>query len=161
VIVEHGRPAEGLPDLDQIEIFRSFLTAHAQITRTLDEELIAEHQLSLADFDVFVQLAERPGRSARMTELAEALLISRSGATRLIERLEKEGMVTRGRANGDGRGVSATLTDQGLRRFREASATHLRGIQRHFLTQLSAVEMVAIGQVCQQLIHRPRDEGPA
>lgn len=151
-----AQPTE-LPSLDKVEIFRGFLTAHAQITRKLDEELVAEHQLSLADFDVFVQLAERPGRSARMTELADALLLSRSGATRLIERLEREGMVTRTKANGDGRGVIATLTEQGLRRFRDASTTHLRGIQQHFLTHLSPVELVATAQVCQQLIQKPRD----
>ena len=144
--------APALPDLDQVEIFRSFLIAHARITRKLDEELITEHNLSLADFDVFVQLAERPGRCARMAELADALLLSRSGATRLIERLEREGMVTRSRANGDGRGVTATLTEQGLRRFREASTTHLRGIQEHFLSQLSPIELVAAGQLCQQLV---------
>ena len=147
-----------MPSLDKVEIFRSFLIAHNRITRKLDEELTAEHDLSLADFDVFVQLAERPGRCARMAELADALLLSRSGATRLIERLEREGMVTRGRANGDGRGVTATLTEQGYRRFREASTTHLRGIQEHFVAHLSPVELVATGQVCQQLVRSTETE---
>ena len=75
--------------------WRRFLRAHALVTRRLENDLMAEHQLPLACYDVLVQLVEAPDRRLRMTELAERVLLSRSGLTRLVDRLEREGLVRR------------------------------------------------------------------
>jgi DNA-binding MarR family transcriptional regulator len=139
------------PDRAEIEVFRSFLTAHSRITKKLEAALLAEHQMSLAAFDVFAQLHESPGRCLRMTELSDAVLLSRSGVTRLVERLEQEGLVQRGRATSDGRGVTATLTELGLTRFHAAVVTQLRGIKEHFVSRLTTVELAALGLVCAEL----------
>ncbi|MBA3907867.1 MAG: MarR family transcriptional regulator, partial [Pseudonocardiales bacterium] len=87
--------ARARPTRDELASWRAFLRAHAVITRTLEAELLAEQDLSLAAYDVLVQLAEAPAHRLRMTELAERVLLSRSGVTRLVDRLEKLGLVAR------------------------------------------------------------------
>ena len=117
--------ARSAPTQDQLSAWRSFLRAHATVIRVLESELVAEQDLSLAAYDVLVQLAEAPERRLRMTELADAVLLSRSGVTRLVDRMESAGLVSRNRVASDGRGIAAQLTDAGLSRLRVASRTHL------------------------------------
>lgn len=132
-------------------MWRSFLRAHARVTRVLETELIAEQRLSLAAYDVLVQLAELPDFRLRMTELADAILLSRSGVTRLVERLERAGLVSRERADGDGRGVVAVLTPVGLERLRAASGTHLSGVARYFAEGFCDGELEQFGRTCDRL----------
>lgn len=139
------------PTPDQLTAWRSFLKAHARITRALEVELEAQQKLSLASYDVLVQLAEAPKRRLRMTELADAVLLSRSGVTRLVDRLEKAGMVTRGPVESDGRGVAAHLTEAGLMRLRVASRTHLSGIARHFAGKLVEDDLAALDRISRRL----------
>ena len=73
---------------DELTAWRTFLRAHATVVRRLEQELVAEHDLPLASYDVLVQLSEAPDRRLRMTELADAVLLSRSGLTRLADRLQ-------------------------------------------------------------------------
>jgi DNA-binding MarR family transcriptional regulator len=136
---------------EQLGAWRAFLRAHASITRALEAELLAEQELSLASYDVLVQLAEAPDRRLRMTELADAVLLSRSGVTRLVDRLEKGGLVARCRVESDGRGVAARLTDAGLNRLRTASRTHLRGIARHFVNRLDAADLRELERISRLL----------
>jgi DNA-binding MarR family transcriptional regulator len=132
--------------------WRAFLRAHATITRALETELEAEQDLSLAAYDVLVQLAEAPTRKLRMTELAEAVLLSRSGVTRLVDRLERAGLVRRTPVEGDGRGVAAALTPAGLDRLRIAARTHLRGVTMHYARRLSPDDQAAMERICSKLI---------
>ena len=125
-----------MPTREQLASWRSFLRAHALVIRALETELVVEQQLSLAAYDVLVQLVEAPGHRLRMTELADAVLLSRSGVTRLVDRLERAGLVSRCRVAGDGRGVAAQLTEAGVNRLRTASRTHLTGVMRHFVDPL-------------------------
>ncbi len=140
------------PTRDQVEAWRSFLRAHATITRVLEAELDDEQDLSLAAYDVLVQLAEAPGRRLRMTELADAVLLSRSGVTRLVDRMEKAGLVTRAPVEGDGRGVAATITDAGVDRLRVASRTHLAGVQRHFVARLPPEDLMTLERISRLLV---------
>jgi DNA-binding MarR family transcriptional regulator len=117
--------------------WRSFLRAHARLTRRLDEELRAAHQVSLAEYDALLQLASAPGRRLRMSVLADRVLLSRSGITRLVDRLVADGMVERSACTTDARGAEATLTRRGLERLRSASQTHLDGVRRYFLDVVS------------------------
>lgn len=98
--------------------------------------MLSAENLSLAAYDVLVQLIEAPDHRLRMTELAEALLLSRSGVTRLVDRLQKAGLVSRCPVEGDGRGVAAQLTEAGRNRLRVAARTHLPGVMRHFVEPL-------------------------
>jgi DNA-binding MarR family transcriptional regulator len=141
-----------VPDRDQLSAWRSFLRAHATITRTLEAELVADQDLSLAAYDVLVQLAEAPQRRLRMTELAEAVLLSRSGVTRLVDRMERAGLVSRCPVESDGRGVAAQLTEAGLSRLRVASGPHLAGVVRHFVSHLDADDLAALERITRRLV---------
>lgn len=140
-----------LPTRTELGAWRSFLRAHARITRILEAELIAEQRLSLAAYDVLVTLAESPRYRLRMTELADAVLLSRSGVTRLVDRLERASLVSRERADGDGRGIVAVLSDQGVERLRTASGTHLEGVVRHFAESFPDGELESFGRTCDRL----------
>ena len=115
----------------ELVAWRTFLRAHATIVRRLESELVAEHDLPLASYDVLVQLSEAPERRLRMTELAERVLLSRSGLTRLVDRLVRDGLVERQACPEDARGTLAVLTDRGLERLRGAWPTHVRGVAEH------------------------------
>jgi len=129
------------PDDPRLDAWRAFLEAHARVSRRLDEELRAEHGLSLAEYDALLQLARSPGRRLRMNVLADRVILSRSGITRLIDRLEAGGLVERAACASDARGAEAVLSRTGLARLRAASRTHLRGIEEHFLAGLGPDEL--------------------
>lgn len=145
-----GSPARR-PNPTELTAWRSFLRAHAAVTRALERELVTEQRLSLAAYDVLVQLAEAPSRMLRMTDLADAVLLSRSGVTRLVDRLERAGLVARQRTSEDGRGVVAVLTEKGLGRLRTAAVTHLDGVVRHFVARLDGAELEQLGAISARL----------
>jgi len=144
-----------LPTGKELDAWRSFLRAHARLVRVLETELVAEHPISLGAYDVLVQLAEAPERRLRMAELADAVLLSRSGVTRLVDRLEVAGMVTRERFDGDGRGIVAVLTTKGVDTLRSAARTHLAGVVRHFVDHMDANELATFGEMCGRLAVDP------
>jgi DNA-binding MarR family transcriptional regulator len=111
--------------------------SHARIVRALDTELEQEHGLPLTSYDVLIQLSLAPGRRLRMFELADAIVLSRSGLTRLVDRLERAGLVERERGEVDPRQMYACLTDRGFEALAEATPTHLAGIKERFLERLS------------------------
>ena len=132
--------------------WRAFLRAHATVVRRLEAELVAEHDLPLASYDVLVQLSEAPQRALRMTELADRVLLSRSGLTRLVDRLERDGLVTREACPSDARGTLAVLTDAGLDRLRQAWPTHLRGVTEHVTSKLSPHETQLLEELLGRLV---------
>ena len=128
----------------RLAAWSTFLRAHARVVRELERELQAEQDLALTDYDVLVQLAAAPDRRLRMSDLADRLLLSRSGATRLVDRLVGDGLVERITCESDRRGQWAALTDAGLARLRRASPTHLRGVATHFLDRLAPDDLAAL-----------------
>ncbi len=142
-------PTEATPralaaDDPRLDAWRAFLEAHARVSRRLDDELRNEHGISLAEYDALLQLAEAPGRRLRMNRLADRVILSRSGITRLIDRLEADGLVARAQCSTDARGAEAVLTEAGRDRLRRAARTHLRGIDQHFLAVVSVEDLAAI-----------------
>lgn len=123
--------------------WRAFLLAHARVVRRLDEELRAEHDISLAEYDALLTIAQAPDGRVRMGSLADQVLLSKSGVTRLIDRLVSDGLVERTTCTADARGAEAVLTATGRARLREASRTHLRGIDEHFLAVVDAADLDA------------------
>lgn len=128
----------------RLAAWSAFLRAHARVVRELERELQAEQRMALTDYDVLVQLANADDHRLRMSELADRLLLSRSGATRLVDRLVAEGLVERVMCDVDRRGQWASLTDAGYERLRQAAPTHLRGVAEHFLDRLSADELATL-----------------
>jgi DNA-binding MarR family transcriptional regulator len=143
--------SERLPTDEQLLAWRTLLIAHAQLTRRLEAELIAEHDLPLASYDVLVQLAEADDRSLRMIELADRVLLSRSGLSRLVDRLVREGLVERAPCPQDARGTLAVLTPRGLERLRGASMTHLRGVHQHVTSRLEDAELAELARLLTKL----------
>jgi len=124
--------------------WRAFVTAQAHVSRRLDEDLRAEHGLSLQEYVALLILVESPDRRLRMGRLAEALALSKSGATRLIDRLVDDGLVARVTCASDLRGAEAALTEAGVNRLRTAAPTHLRGIAEYFLSAIEASDLETI-----------------
>src|SRR5688500_4373375 len=136
----------------RLSAWRAFLLAHARVMRALERELQDEQDLALTDYDVLVQLAAADERRLRMSELADRLLLSRSGATRLVDRLVADGLVERVMCESDRRGQWASLTDAGHQRLREASPTHLSGVARHFLDRFSPEELPKLEGMLERVI---------
>ena len=128
----------------RVGVWRTFLRAHAGVLTQLESELV-DAALPLAWYDVLLQLAEAPQRRLRMAELAERVLLSRSGLTRLVDRLQAGGLVRREPAVSDRRGTYTVLTPAGLARLREAAPVHLAGVQRHWLSRFSDDELRLLG----------------
>lgn len=124
--------------------WRAFLTAHARVSRRLDEELRLEHGLSLAEYEALLSIATAPERRIRMSLLAEQVLLSKSGVTRLVDRLVADDLVERRQCATDARGAEAALTATGLDRLRTAAVTHLRGIQDHFLEHVEPSDLTVL-----------------
>ena len=113
-----------------------FLRAHAAVSRALEAELEAEQAMSLADYEALIQLAHADGRRLRMSELADRMILTRSGISRLVDRLEAGHYVERVACSTDARGAYAVLTEVGYERLQAASPTHLRGVDEHFLSAI-------------------------
>lgn len=141
-----------LPRPDQLADWRAFLRAHSHVVQALEADLLAGGYPPLAMYDVLVQLVEAPGRRLRMTELAGAVLLSRSGMSRLVDRMQTQGYVVREPSPGDARGVYAVATDEGVAALRAASRTHLSGVSEHVVDRLSPDELSALGRVCLKLL---------
>ena len=153
--VTEGAEARTLSPHDpRIEPWRAFLQAHARVTRRLDEELRAEHDLSLAEYDALLSIAEAPDRRIRMRQLADRVILSKSGVTRLIDRLVLDGLVQRDACLSDARGAEAVLTAAGLDRLRRASRTHLRGIDEHFLAAVGDDDLSVIQRSMRAIAER-------
>jgi len=134
-----------------LEAWGSLLRAHASLMRRLDVDLERETGLALADFDVLAQLARAHGE-LRMTELADRVLISRSGMSRRVARLVDEGLVRREKASTDARGVVVALTNAGLARLGEAAPVHARGISKLFVAKLDDQELALLERALNKVI---------
>jgi DNA-binding MarR family transcriptional regulator len=140
-----------LLDEEELAAWRGMLRAHAELTKELDAELAREHNLPLSSYEVLLYLADAPAGRMRMAELAESVLLSRSGLTRLVDRLEREGLLKRERCESDARGYFAEITPKGRRLFDQARRTHLEGVRARFLSRFSRDELRALGALWQKL----------
>ena len=136
--------------------WRAFLEAHARVTEVLGRELREQEGLPLAWYDVLVQLSEADDHRRRMQELADAVLLSKSGLTRLIDRMEREGLVTRVECPTDRRGTLAELTPAGYERLAATAPTHLDGVRRHFTDLLADEEAEILGRALSRIAEQAR-----
>ncbi len=141
-----------------LEAWKDLLKAHAHLTRELDEELRERHSFTLGDFDVLINLANVPGRRRRMCDLASAVLLSPSGLSRRVDRLEAAGLVARERTATDARIIEAGLTPAGSRLLRRLQDTHLNGVKERFVDRFTATELQTLHELLARLIG---DEGTA
>ena len=131
----------------ELAAWRGLLETHARLTRALDEQMRSEHGLPVSSYEVLMFLDDAPGHRLRMSEIADRVLLSRSGLTRLVDRLEELGYVSRCAVETDGRGAFAKLTPAGLEFVREARSTHREGVRRYFLDRLSDEDQHALAHI--------------
>jgi DNA-binding MarR family transcriptional regulator len=125
----------------EMRAWQALLHAHHEVVRTLDQELREEHDLSLAAYDVLLRLARGPAEGLRMTDLAERVMLSPSGLTRLVDRLGAKRLVERRPDSDDGRVAMVSLTSEGRKLLRRAARTHLRGIRAHYTGRLTESQL--------------------
>jgi DNA-binding MarR family transcriptional regulator len=137
----------------ELAAWRGMLEAHSRVMRQLDAQMQAEHGLSVSAYEVLMFLDDAPEHRMRMSDIADSVLLSRSGCTRLVDRLAHPGYVTRCSASDDGRGLYAQLTSAGLEKIRAARITHHEGIRRFFLDHLTTTDQIALGDVWSRFRH--------
>jgi DNA-binding MarR family transcriptional regulator len=137
---------------EELGAWRGLLRVHSALSRSLDAELLAAHDLPLTSYEVLINLEAAPDHRRRMAELADSVLLSRSGTTRLVDRLERDGLLVRDHCVDDGRGCYAVLTDAGLALLTEARRTHLDGVRERFLRHFSAAELRALGDAWERVV---------
>jgi DNA-binding MarR family transcriptional regulator len=143
--------------LDEAELraWRGLLRAHAFLVKRLDAELEAAHGLPLTSYEVLLHLSKSDGCKMRMCDVAESVLLSRSGLTRLVDRLERDGLVERVSCPDDARGAYARLTEAGRAKLAAASSTHLEGIRQHFLAYFDEREMHVLADAWERVAGPP------
>jgi DNA-binding MarR family transcriptional regulator len=148
------------PERAQLEGWIRFLRAHAALTRALSSDLVARHGLTLNEYEVLLHLSHAPEEALKRVELAERVLLTASGMTRLLDRLEGSGLVERASCPTDRRVVYAKLTPEGARRLREAARTHIAGVDELFLARFTEEEMATLTSLLGRLPGVEDDSGP-
>jgi DNA-binding MarR family transcriptional regulator len=135
----------------ELEPFVNFLRAHAAVVRELSSELVAAHGLTINDYEVLLRLSRAEGSRMRRVDLAQEVLLTPSGITRLLEGLERSGFVERVACKEDLRVSYAQLTTAGRAKLRAAGKTHVAGIHRLFLDRFDADERLVVGELLGRL----------
>ena len=136
----------------ELAAWRGMLRAQASLLHDMDAELTAAHGLALRSYEVLLYLEDAPRYRLRMSDLSHSVLLSASGVSRLVDRLERGGLVRRERVSEDGRGYWAVLTPNGDRRFREARATHLAGVRRLFLRHFAVDDLTRLADYWERVL---------
>jgi DNA-binding MarR family transcriptional regulator len=144
----------------ELAAWRGMLKVHSALVKALDAELDAAHNLPLSSYEVLIYLRVAPDKRLRMAELADRTLLSRSGMTRLVDRLERDGLLRRDTCSSDARGCFAVLTESGEELLTEARATHLAGVRRRFLDHLDEEDIAALGAAFNKVLAGNRDLSP-
>ncbi|HET7759861.1 MAG TPA: MarR family transcriptional regulator [Gaiellaceae bacterium] len=142
----------------EIQTWVALLRAHASSTRRFNAELVAQHGLTLNDYEALLHLSRAEGKRLRRVDLAESVLLTPSGITRLLEGLERAGYVERASCPSDARVTYAQLTDDGETKLREAADTHVADIREFFRDRFSKDELTALGRLLERLPLDPADD---
>jgi DNA-binding MarR family transcriptional regulator len=136
----------------ELGAWRGMLRVHASLVRALDAELDAEHGLPITSYEVLIHLVDAPEGKMRMRDLADAVLLSRSGLTRLVDRLERDGLIERASCPTDARGAYAVITDAGRRLLARARPAHRAGVRRRFLDHFDEDELVELAAYWERVL---------
>jgi DNA-binding MarR family transcriptional regulator len=137
--------------LGELRAWRGLLRAHACLAKRLDAALEQAHGLPMTSYEVLGHLKEASGWRMRMCELAEQAQLSRSGLTRLVDRLERDGLLERCSCEHDARGSYACLTGSGRERLEEARVTHLAVVREHFFSRFSESELSVLADMWERI----------
>ena len=135
---------------DEMTAWRTYIETYSDLIAAIEHDL-AEHHLTLGDYQVFVYLSEAPDRSMRMCDLADRLQLSPSGLTRRLDGLVKAGFVTREPSGDDRRVMLATLTPSGFAALEKAAPDHVASVRRHIFDHLDGDQVEALASVFQSI----------
>ena len=157
--VKGGARGTGGVPLTELELgaWRGMLAAHAELTRRLDADLRAQHGIALGTYEALMLLGTSPSGRLRVSELSRGALLSISGMSRMIDRLERDGLVRREACEEDGRGAEVTLTAAGRALLADARASHLAAVRERFLEHFDDDELAALAAAWRKVT--PSDEG--
>jgi DNA-binding MarR family transcriptional regulator len=144
-------PAQQALSVGEIRAWRGLLRAHSCLAKRLDAELEAAHGLPMTSYEVLHRLEEAPTGRMRMCDLAEQAQLSRSGLTRLADRLERDGLLERCSCDHDARGSYACLTGSGRERLQAARGTHLAVMREHFFSHFSEAELSVLADMWERI----------
>lgn len=136
---------------EELRAWRGLLRAHASLAKLVDAELERLHSLPMTSYEVLKRLEEADMGRMRMCDLADQAQMSRSGLTRLVDRLERDGLLERCSCEHDARGAYACLTDAGRSKLSAACSTHLAVVREHFLSRFSAEELGALAEMWERV----------
>jgi DNA-binding MarR family transcriptional regulator len=156
-ILEGMATVSGSPDVrllnpSELRAWRGMLRAQAALAKSLDAQLEAAHGLQLSSYEVLMYLADAENERMRMCDLASSILLSRSGLTRLVDRLQREDLLERVACSDDARGAFAKLTPAGREKLRAARATHLAGVRAMFLDLFTEEELDRLGDAWDRVL---------
>jgi DNA-binding MarR family transcriptional regulator len=134
-----------------VRTFVALVQAHAGATRLLNAQLVADHGLTINDYEVLLRLSRAPDRRMRRVDLAGEVLLTASGITRLLDGLERAGLVERAACASDRRVVYAVITEAGLFKLKAASATHVPQVEGLFTSRLDPEQLDALAALLEQL----------
>ena len=134
-----------------LQAWVNYLRSHSALTRELNAQLVAEHGLTLNDYEVLLTLSHAEERALRRVDLAQEVLLTASGITRLLDGLERAGWVEKRSCVSDARVTYAALTDAGYDKLREAAPVHIEGVRRVFATHFSDDELETLGALLGRL----------
>ncbi len=149
-----------LIDERRLDAWRTFLKTHASVVERIARDLNAAGVVPLEWYDVLVALSGAPGRRLRMHELAEAMVLNRSNATRLADRLEAVGLLRREPTPGDRRGTFAVLTEAGLAELRRAWPIYAQAIDARFAQFISRKEAAQLSELLGRALEAAREASP-
>jgi DNA-binding MarR family transcriptional regulator len=135
----------------ELRAWRGLLRAHACLARRLDATLEQAHGLPMTSYEVLHHLDEALGGRMRMRDLADQAQLSRSGLTRLVDRLEREQLLVRCSCEHDARGSYACLTERGRERLEDARVTQLAVVREHFFSRFSELELSVLADMCERI----------
>ena len=138
--------------VEQQAAWRSWLTAQLLLAEAFERDLKAQANLSMAEYDVLVQLSEAPDRRLRMSALASRTLASRSRLSHQISRMEADGLVRREECLTDKRGWWAVLTDKGFDVLAAAAPDHVESVRKHLVDVLSEEDFAKLGSILDQVV---------
>jgi DNA-binding MarR family transcriptional regulator len=139
-------------DDDQQVAWRGYLRMQSQLSARLNRQLQADSGLSLADFDVLVQLTDVPDARVRVSELARSLQWEKSRLSHHVGRMEKRGLVAREECADDGRGAFVVLTPEGRRAIEAAAPPHVETVRRVVFDDLTPEQVEALATISAQVL---------
>jgi DNA-binding MarR family transcriptional regulator len=136
---------------DEDAVMRALGRVMVALRRVADADMMREQQLPISEYLALMHLSEAPRRLMRMSELAATCDLSLSGMTRIVNRLERRGLIERVQCEEDARGYNAVLTDAGLARLQQARPTHLASVRRHVFGHLDDIDLGQLARALQRI----------